>query len=48
LSDYEYFGGDMLVVGDEDRRDVPGHFRSERGLARRNEGIASVDWKWRL
>src|SRR5262249_9364670 len=29
----------MLVVGDRDRRDVSGDFRSERGLPRCDEGI---------
>jgi hypothetical protein len=32
-------GGNMLVVGDGDGGDVTGHFRSERGLPRGDEGI---------
>ena len=32
-------GGDVLVIGDGDGGDVAGHLGSERGLARRDEGV---------
>jgi len=32
-------GGDMLVVGDRDFREIAGHLGGDRELARRNEGV---------